>query len=70
MRLVEGRDGTVPAVKHLRAMFGYTPAEALAKFKESRTGGSLGTAVEAEAIVEALRQDGYAYEVITTAPRS
>ncbi|WP_329570721.1 hypothetical protein [Kitasatospora sp. NBC_01266] len=61
IQLTEGRDGSVAAVRRLREVFGYSPGEALAKFRESKSGGTLGTAVEVAAVVDALRRDGYAY---------
>ncbi|MET9183539.1 hypothetical protein ABZX88_35820 [Kitasatospora aureofaciens] len=69
IRLIEGRDGTVAALRHLKEMFGYTPSEALAKFKESKSNGILGTVVEVETIVQALRRDGYSYETIASAAK-
>ncbi|MFI9271691.1 hypothetical protein ACIGXM_13380 [Kitasatospora sp. NPDC052896] len=61
IQLTEGPDGTVAAVRRLKEMFDLTPGEALAKFKEAKSTGALGTAVEVEVIVDALRRDGYSY---------
>ncbi|MFD8705065.1 hypothetical protein ACFV1W_21000 [Kitasatospora sp. NPDC059648] len=69
IRLTGGRDGIAAALRHLREMFGYTPGEALAKFKESKSSGVLGTAVEVETIVQALCRDGYSYETIASAAK-
>ncbi|MET8543931.1 hypothetical protein ABZW03_25265 [Kitasatospora sp. NPDC004799] len=63
-RLVEGRDGTVAAARHLREIFDCGPAEAIGRLKAAKAGQPLGTAVEVEALVRALRRDGYAYETV------
>ncbi|MER7582282.1 hypothetical protein [Kitasatospora sp. NPDC097691] len=63
-RLVEGRDGTVAAARHLREILDYSPAEAIGTLKAAKAGEPLGTAVEVEALVQALRRDGYAYETV------
>ncbi|MER8188352.1 hypothetical protein [Kitasatospora sp. NPDC094015] len=63
-RLVEGRDGTVAAARRLREILDCSPAEAIGKLKAAKAGEPLGTAVEVEALVQALRRDGYAYETV------
>ncbi|MFJ8621997.1 hypothetical protein ACIRD3_04045 [Kitasatospora sp. NPDC093550] len=61
---MEGRDGTVAAARHLRGILDHSPAEAIGRLKAAKAGDALGTAVEVEAVVRALRRDGYAYETV------
>ncbi|MFJ5234015.1 hypothetical protein ACIQBJ_29440 [Kitasatospora sp. NPDC088391] len=67
-RPVEGRDGTVAAARHLRTLLDLGPAEAIGLLRAAKAGRPLGTAVEVEALVRALRRDGYAYETVPAGP--